>query len=175
LYDVNPEDIRQSLESPNISVVRFTVPIIIHTTVLPPQVNADYLETCIPKNAKIYANFLKANASELLRGRYVTDCLFDGVDGTFVSVGSVDDNIHRRIPEHRNTLNFAHYQLVRFLTTIFGLIGLIVYVRIIMSAFREPIAFRHHHSHAEDDHRGSRELGDADDTIPLMGVKQKTD
>lgn len=175
LYNVNPEDIHESQTSPDISVVRFNIPIIIHTTVLPPQQSADYLETGIPKNAKIYANFLNANASEFLRGRFVTDCLFEGLDRNFVSVGSIDDNVHRRISEHRNTLNFTHYKLVNFLTAVFGLIGLIVYIRIIISAFRQPVQFGHHHKHDRYSQIGSRDQ-DYDEVMqPSITGKEKTE
>lgn len=182
LYNVKEEDIQKSTVSADVSIVRFNIPIIIHTTVLSAQADADFVETGIPKNAKLYVNFLKPNATRLLKGRFVTDCLFEGLDGTFVSVGSIDDNVHRRIVEQRNTLNFAHYKLMSFLTAVFGLVGLIIFVRIIISGFRHPVQFRHHHNkHDHTNRRSSRadekpeDAEEEEEKESLIQRKEKTD
>ncbi len=136
VIDVDKSAITYAPNNSSLAIIKFDVPILIHTTVLPPQKDADFIETGIPKNSKVYVNFLKTNASELLKGRFVTDCLFESVGNGFVSVGSIDDNVNKRVTEQRHTLNFAHYSFVMTMTAIFSVIGLVVYVKIILSAFR---------------------------------------
>lgn len=171
VIDVDKQSI-VALNSTTMSV-KFDIPILIHTTVLPPQKDADFLETGIPKNSKVYVNFLKRNASELLRGRFVTDCLFDSVDQGFVAVGSIDDNVNKKILEQRNTLNFAYQYFTSVMTAIFSVVGLLVYIKIIKSGLRPHNSKHysspnHHEIHQENDHKEH-----ISDEEPLFEKKNK--
>ena len=148
MIDVVKQSIADSPHNSSISIIKFDIPILIHSTVLPPQKEADFIETGIPKNSKVYVNFLKSNASELLKGRFVTDCLFESLGLGFVSVGAIDDNVNKRIVEQRHTLNFAYYSFLTTMTAIFSIFGLVTFAKIIASGFRQK------HEHHYVDHHG---------------------
>lgn len=170
VYHLNHADIKPSADNPNLMVVRFTIPVLIHSTVLPPQKNADYVDTGIPQNAKVYINFLKANASQLLTGRFSSDCLFEGSSENFVAIGSMDDNVSNRILEQRITLNFAYYNVTTFLTAAFSVIGLLVYFKIIIRAFHDSY-FNNKDSHVPM--KCSRPHLDSEDTKKLLNSSTK--
>jgi hypothetical protein len=125
----------------DIAVIKFEVPILIHTTVLPAQQDQDTLEVGIPKNAKLYINFLKPNLALQLKGRFSTDCLFE----TFAGVGLIDDNVHRKTVEVRHTLNMQMYKICIFLTYAFVFFGLMVFLKISFMGDRKIQPFHHHH------------------------------
>ena len=171
IINVPKDSIVKSSTNASNSIIRFDIPVLIHTTVLPPQKDADIFETGIPKNSKVYVNFLKSNASDLLKGRFVTDCLFESIDNGFVSVGSIDDNINKRVVEQRLTLNFAYYSFVVTMTAIFGVFGFLVFVKIIISGFR-PVNTHEYHSHPpapEPKKRESVNDHHLEETRPLIG------
>lgn len=141
---VKSKDFTPSLDAINATVVKFDLPILIHSTVLPPQKELDFVEVGIPKNSKVYINFLKANVANHLRGRFSTDCLFDN----FVAVGSADENVHRKVFELRPTLNIQLQKVMSYLTAIFVVIGVLIFLKLILSAITDP---------REDFHRKSNQ------------------
>lgn len=161
IADIPTKDLKLvNLPDKSVYVISFEVPVLIHATVLPPQKEADTLEVGIPKNAKLYVNFIKPHVGQLLKGRFSTDCLFDGEN--FVPVAMNDDNVDRRIVEHRLTLNFRMYKPCAILTISFVVVGLIIFLKIIFmpysSSSHEAVdEHRHHHaSHTErHDHHES--------------------
>lgn len=178
MVDVTKENIIDSPHNSSISIIKFDIPVLIHSTVLPPQKDVDFIETGIPKNSKVYVNFLKPNASELLKGRFVTDSLFESLGNGFVSVGAVDDNVNKRIVEQRHTLNFAYYSFLTTMTAIFSLFGLVTFVKIIVSGFR-PKHEHHYVPHHSDDAPPAKKssvhapAGDSEERKPLVGKEKE--
>lgn len=107
----------------NSTVIRFEVPVLIHSTVLPPSLE-NSVDTYIPKNAKIYVNFLAEAEPEL----YATDCLMQG----WACVGMADNNIHRQIVESRFTVNLKMKEVCLWTTLGFALVGLLYFVKLIV-------------------------------------------
>lgn len=133
------------------TIFHFDLPILVHATVLSPQKDADSIDVSIPKNAKLYVNFLKPQVSSSLRGRYNTDCLFEHEN--FVGIGMIDDNVHRRIVEHRHTLNFKLYRICAALTVAFLVFGLIIFIKILFmadSGHSDTQHRDHEHPHTHD-------------------------
>ena len=107
----------------NVTVIRFEVPVLVHSTVLRPS-EENSLDTYIPKNAKIYVNFLSGVESEL----YATDCLMEG----WTCVGMADNNIHRQIVETRFTVNLKMKEVCLWTTLAFAFIGVAYFLKLIV-------------------------------------------
>lgn len=107
----------------NTTVVRFEVPVLIHSTVLRPS-EENTVDTYIPKNAKIYVNFLSAAESEL----YATDCLMQG----WTCIGMADNNVHRQIVETRYTVNLKMKEVCLWTTLAFVSIGLFYFLKLVV-------------------------------------------
>lgn len=101
----------------------FSVPLLIHTTVLPPN-ESGVADTYIPMAAKVYVNFIKD--SELVgavRGRYSSDCLL-GEEYTPVSSLKSEKPDLQPIRERRLVLNVRDTQtnqMLLFATVATGL------------------------------------------------------
>lgn len=141
---LTPGDIEAAQRIGNTTVIRFQIPILVHATVLRPQLDQDYVEVGIPKNAKVYINFLKPHLGQMLKGRFSTDCLFE----TFVGVGMIDDNVHRRTLEVRHTLNLQTYRVCMFLTYAFLLMGILIFLKLIFMGEQHI----HQHPHSAPTH-----------------------
>ena len=124
---------------------------------LPPQKDQDFLEVGIPKNAKIYVNFIKPSIGNQLRGRYSTDCLFQHEN--YVGIGMIDDNVHRTLVEHRLVLNFKMYKVSAGLTIAFLTIGLLIFIKIIFMSGHSNDHHNHHkdHTNHQEHHKTEEE------------------
>lgn len=112
-------------------LIKFEIPVIIHTTVLPPKEFEDQQEVGVPKSAKIYANFLNSQKISDFQGRYVFDCLFSSSENPFIPVGSLEDSIHRRVIETRNVLNKKYQPMCLSLTLFFAGLGVLLFLHLI--------------------------------------------
>lgn len=101
----------------------FAVPLLIHTTVLPPN-DSGIAETYIPMAAKVYVNFIKeSELTRAVRGRYASDCLVGEEHTPISSVKSEKPNI-QPIREQRLVLNVRDTQtnqIMLFATVTIGL------------------------------------------------------
>ena len=148
IIDVQPDQIKNAREnSVDYQVIEFEIPVLVHATVLPPQKDQDYVDVGIPKNAKLYVNFIKSSIGNHLRGRYSTDCLFHYEN--FVGIGMIDDNVHRTLVEHRLVLNHKMYKVTTGLTIGFLVIGLLVFIKLL---FMSGTSADHSHHHKDQSH-----------------------
>lgn len=153
MVDLDSSQVQTTGPNNNMTVITFEIPILVHSTVLPPQKDTDSVETAIPKNAKVYINFIKPSVGNSLRGRYATDCLFD--HDNFYGVGQIDENVDRRLVEQRHVLNFKMHKVCAGLTCAFLAIGLIIFFKILFMANHSSYGHGHkshsgHHEESKD-------------------------
>lgn len=87
----------------------FSVPLLIHTTVLPPN-DSGIADTYLPMAAKVYVNFIKdSELARAVRGRYVSDCLLGEEYTPVSSLKSEKPNVHPT-REQRLVLNVRDTQ-----------------------------------------------------------------
>lgn len=87
----------------------FSVPLLIHTTVLPPNLWG-FAETYIPMNTKVYANFVKkSEVTAAVVGRFTTDHLLEGEYTPITSAKSENPSV-RPQKEQRLVLNTHDFQ-----------------------------------------------------------------
>jgi len=109
--------------APGFKKFDFSVPLLIHTTVLPPNPSG-LVETYIPSNTKVYINFLTPSAtSNTLPHRFASDCLLSPEFTAITSTKSLKPQTPA-IREQRLVLNTNDTQTNQMLLMITIMIGM---------------------------------------------------